>query len=79
MSMNSQTDALDPVHYCLGAPLARLELEIALTTLFQRLPNLRLAVPVETLEWREASILNGVKQLPVCRDVNQEFIRDLFL
>ena len=32
-------------HYCLGAPLARLEAEIALETLFRRLPGLRLAVP----------------------------------
>ena len=34
-------------HYCLGAPLARLEAEIALETLFRRLPGLRLAVPRE--------------------------------
>ena len=39
-------------HYCLGAPLARLEAEIALETLFRRLPGLRLAVPRDQLEWR---------------------------
>ena len=57
------------IHYCLGAPLARMELEVALTTIFHRLPNLRLTVPVSDLQWREAPILNGVKQLPVCWDV----------
>ena len=39
-------------HFCLGAPLARLEAEIALETLFRRLPGLRLAVPREELAWR---------------------------
>jgi cytochrome P450 len=53
------------IHYCLGAPLARLEGEIAFTTLLQRLPNLRLADPQAALEWRPASELRGLKMLPV--------------
>ena len=53
------------IHYCLGAPLARLEGEIAFTTLLQRLPNLRLADPNAPLEWRPALELRGLKTLPV--------------
>lgn len=40
------------IHACLGAPLARLEGDIALTTLFKRMPNLRLSVPRESITWR---------------------------
>ena len=47
------------IHYCLGAPLARLEGEIAFTTLLKRLPNLRLADPQGKLEWRPAFELRG--------------------
>ena len=57
------------VHYCVGAPLARLEGRIALTTLLQRLPNLRLAVPVEELTWRFNPILRGMNHLPVAWDI----------
>jgi hypothetical protein len=46
-------------HYCLGAPLARLEAEIALTTLFRRLPGLRLAVPVDELSWRPVPLFRS--------------------
>jgi len=52
-------------HYCLGAPLARLEGEIALRTLFQRLPNLCLAVPAEDLVWRQVPLFRSLVQLPV--------------
>ncbi len=51
------------IHYCLGAPLARVEAQIAVNTLLQRLPNLRLAT--EELEWREMVTLRGLKTLPV--------------
>ncbi|MCG8351577.1 MAG: cytochrome P450 [Chloroflexales bacterium] len=53
------------VHYCLGAPLARLEGEIALNTLLRRLPNLRLAVPESELVWRTVPIFRGLAALPV--------------
>jgi cytochrome P450 len=52
-------------HYCLGAPLARLEAQIALETLFRRLPGLRLAVPREQLEWRPTPGFRRVVALPV--------------
>jgi cytochrome P450 len=52
-------------HYCLGAPLARLEAHIALETLFRRLPGLRLAVPREELEWRPTPGFRRVVALPV--------------
>jgi cytochrome P450 len=50
-------------HYCFGAPLARLEGQIAFTTLLRRLPELALA-PGE-LTWRENLGLRGLKALPV--------------
>jgi cytochrome P450 len=52
-------------HYCLGAPLARLEAQIALATLFRRLPGLRLAVPREELEWRPTPGFRRLVALPV--------------
>ena len=53
------------VHFCLGAPLARLEGQIALTTLFRRFPNLRLAEAPESLRWRKGLFFRGLEQLPV--------------
>ncbi|MYT71741.1 MULTISPECIES: cytochrome P450 [unclassified Streptomyces] len=58
------------VHYCLGAPLARLESTIALRTLLTRVPELELAVPVESLEWIGSGIIRGVLSLPVRYRVN---------
>ena len=52
-------------HFCLGAPLARLEGQIALTTLFRRFPNLRLAQAPESLRWRKSLIIRGLEELPV--------------
>ena len=52
-------------HYCLGAPLARLEAEIALETLFRRLPGLRLAVEPHELEWRPTPGFRRAAALPV--------------
>lgn len=57
------------VHYCVGAPLARMEGRIALNTLLYRLPNLRLVTAVETLHWRFNPILRGMQHLPVAWDV----------
>lgn len=51
------------IHFCLGAPLARLEGQIAIGTLLRRMPSLALAT--DTLEWRETSTLRGLKTLPV--------------
>ncbi|PCC67271.1 Cytochrome P450 [Nannocystis exedens] len=53
------------VHYCVGAPLARLEGRIALGALLERFPRLRLAVPREQLRWRKTSVLRGLEALPV--------------
>jgi cytochrome P450 len=53
------------IHYCLGAPLARLEGEIAFTTLLTRLPNLHLAIAPEDVIWRPAIELRGLQSLPV--------------
>jgi cytochrome P450 len=52
-------------HYCLGAPLARLEGEIAVSTLFRRLPGLALAVPDGDLSWRPVPIFRSLTALPV--------------
>ncbi|MCB0063155.1 MAG: cytochrome P450 [Caldilineaceae bacterium] len=52
-------------HYCLGAPLARLELQIALATLLQRLPNIRLAVADEEIVYQSGFVIRGVQGLPV--------------
>jgi cytochrome P450 len=52
-------------HHCLGAPLARMELQVALTTLVARLPDLRLAVPVEQLSWKHGSFMRAIVELPI--------------
>ncbi|MBW4624037.1 MAG: cytochrome P450 [Brasilonema octagenarum HA4186-MV1] len=53
------------MHYCLGAPLARLESSIAFQVLFERLPNIRLAVNPENLRWNSTLITRGAKAIPV--------------
>ncbi|WP_369215362.1 cytochrome P450 family protein [Streptomyces flavofungini] len=53
------------VHFCLGAPLARLEVATALRMLFERFPRIEPAVPFETLEPYSSLISNGHKTLPV--------------
>lgn len=50
-------------HFCLGAPLARLEGQIAISTLLRRMPNLRLET--EELRWQQTQALHGLKALPV--------------
>jgi pentalenic acid synthase len=53
------------VHQCLGQNLARLELEVILRSLFDRIPTLRLAVPVDQLTLRPGTTIQGVNELPV--------------
>lgn len=53
------------IHYCLGAPLARLEGQIALATLLCTLPGLRLDAAPNTLRWRPTYIVRGLEALPV--------------
>ncbi|MGW0881881.1 cytochrome P450 [Streptomyces sp. NPDC002671] len=52
-------------HYCLGAHLARLELQVALEAVLRRLPGLRPAVPEHELRWKTEGITNGLYELPV--------------
>jgi cytochrome P450 len=51
------------IHYCVGAQLARLEAEIAITTLLRRLPDLRLD-NVDHPDWRQTFVLRGMNRLP---------------
>ncbi|MFF3398477.1 cytochrome P450 [Streptomyces sp. NPDC002659] len=53
------------IHYCLGAPLARLETEIALSALLERFPRLELDVPYGELRWRPSMRARGLLALPV--------------
>ncbi|ABW15122.1 cytochrome P450 [Parafrankia sp. EAN1pec] len=52
-------------HYCQGAPLARLEMELALKTLFGRFPGLRLATDDPDSVFRTGTVFHGVRELPV--------------
>ena len=52
-------------HRCLGAELARVELQVALAVLLRELPGLELAVPEEALRWRKEMQLSGLWELPV--------------
>lgn len=53
------------IHYCLGAPLARLEGQIAIGKLLARYPNIKLAVKPEELQWRPTLLLRSLKHMPV--------------
>jgi cytochrome P450 RapN len=53
-------------HYCLGAHLARVELQVALTSLLARFPDLRLAVPADEVPWKVGSAVWGLEALPLC-------------
>jgi cytochrome P450 len=53
------------IHYCLGAPLARLEGEVAFGALLSRFPGLSLAADPSALRWRPSSLIHGLETLPV--------------
>jgi cytochrome P450 len=51
------------IHFCIGAPLVRLEAEVVFATILRRFPQITLAT--ETLKWQEHPIFRGLKSLPV--------------
>ena len=53
------------IHFCLGAPLARMEAEIALGSLLRRFPDLELAADRHAIRWRPSALLRGPAELPV--------------
>jgi cytochrome P450 len=52
-------------HHCIGAPLARMDLQVALATLLDRCPELGLAVPEDHLEWKTGMAVRGPIALPI--------------
>jgi cytochrome P450 len=55
-------------HHCLGAQLARMELQEAFRGLLTRLPGLRMAVPLSDIEFREGAVVASMRELPVTWD-----------
>jgi cytochrome P450 len=53
------------VHHCVGAQLARMELQVALRTLLERLPELHLAVDAQELPWKSGLLVRGLRAMPV--------------
>ncbi|MCA1218402.1 cytochrome P450 family protein [Streptomyces sp. 8L] len=53
------------IHYCAGAPLGRLQVEIALGRLLERYPDLSFAVDPGKLQWKASTIMHGLETLPV--------------
>jgi cytochrome P450 len=53
------------IHFCIGARLARVETEIALSSLLARLPGLQLTADLGDLQWRHSRIMRGLESLPV--------------
>lgn len=52
-------------HHCIGAPLALMEIQVAIGTMLRRFPQLRLAVPAEEVRWNQESIWRYPHELPV--------------
>jgi cytochrome P450 len=53
------------IHYCFGAQLARMELQVAVATLVEAFPGLRLATPEQDLPWKPGLLVRGLHSLPV--------------
>ncbi|MFI0976766.1 cytochrome P450 [Streptomyces sp. NPDC021093] len=53
------------LHYCLGAPLARMQIALALGRLLHRLPHISLATPVEDLPWNTTFRFYALQELPI--------------
>ena len=53
------------IHYCVGAPLARIEGQIAFGALLERFGDIQLAVPLESLRFRPGTLIRGLESLPV--------------
>jgi cytochrome P450 len=56
------------IHYCIGAPLARLTMQVGLSRLITRYLDLRLAAPTEHLRWKNSTLVHGLVALPVSLD-----------
>ena len=52
-------------HFCLGANLARMELQVALGSILSRLPRVRIAVPEDSLTWHYGTIMRGLTKFPI--------------
>jgi cytochrome P450 len=53
------------IHFCVGAPLARMEGEVALRTLLERFPRLELAAQAADPQWRSSIVIHGLRTLPI--------------
>jgi cytochrome P450 len=56
------------IHYCVGAPLAQIEGQVALASIARRLPRLRAADSLDELEWMDSVVFRGLTALPVAFD-----------
>ena len=55
----------------LGAPLARMEADVAIRTLLARVRGISLAVPAAELRWRPGLLMHGVRHLPVSLELDE--------
>src|SRR5258707_14039853 len=53
------------IHQCLGQPLARVELQVVYSTLYRRIPTLRLAVDLDEIPFKHDGLVYGVYELPI--------------